>query len=135
MADEDKSYATIQDVEIRLMHAIPDDMITYVSNMIQDASEFISEFVDEFDLNPSDTTLKRVCVDEIVSWYSTASIPTGAESISQSADNVSQTVSFGTSGTSSMRSPWWLSREQKRQLGLREIWGSITMTNGGKYYE
>ena len=135
MADEDKAYATIQDVEKRLMHTIPDDMVQYVSSMIQDASEFISEFVDEFDLTPSAAALRRVCVDEIISWYSTASIPTGAESISQSADNVSQTVSFGTSGTSSMRSPWWLSREQKRQLGLREVWGSITMTNGGKYYE
>lgn len=135
MADEVKTYATIQDVENRLMHTIPYDMVTYVNSMIQDASEFISEFVDEFNLTPSDAALKRVCVDEIVSWYSTASIPTGAESISQSADNVSQTVSFGTSGSASMKSPWWLSREQKRQLGLREVWGSITMTNEGGYYE
>ena len=136
MADEEqKSYAEIGDVEIRIMHAISDDKQAYVNAMIKDASAYIDEFVKEYiSTEPSDAIKKRVCVDLVAAWYSTASIPAGAESISQSAGDVSQSVNFGASGSASARSPWWLSREQKRMLGMRETWGSIQMVpDCGRY--
>ena len=130
-----KSYADVADVEIRIMHAISDDKKEYVNAMILDASAYIDEFILQYSLSEqSDAIKKRVCVDLVSSWYSTASIPAGAESISQSAGNVSQSVNFGSSGASSARSPWWLSREQKRMLGMRETWGSIQMVpDCGRY--
>lgn len=130
---EQKSYADISDIETRIMHAISDDKTSYVEAMISDASAYIDEFVQEYVASdPSDTIKKRVCVDLVASWYSTASIPAGAESISQSAGNVSQSVNFG-QGAASAKSPWWLSREQKRMLGMRETWGSIQMIPEGRY--
>jgi len=116
------------------MHAISDDKMRYVEAMISDASAYIDEFVQEYVASePSDTIKKRVCADLVAAWYSTASIPAGAESISQSAGEVSQSVNFGSSGSASARSPWWLSREQKRMLGMKETWGSIQMVPDGRY--
>ena len=78
-----KSYAEVGDIEIRIMHAISDDKKAYVEAMIKDASAYIDEFVLQYLLSePSDAIKKRVCVDLVSSWYSTASIPSGAESIS-----------------------------------------------------
>lgn len=132
--EEQKSYADVSDIETRIMHAISDDKIDYVKAMIADASSYIDEFVSEYvSSEPSDTVKKRVCVDLVSAWYSTSSIPSGAESISQSVGNVSQSVNFGSSGVASARSPWWLSREQKRMLGMRETWGTIQMVPDGRY--
>lgn len=132
--EEQKSYADVSDIETRIMHAISDDKKIYVNAMILDASAYIDEFLSEYQISePSDAIKKRVCVDLVSAWYSTASIPAGAESISQSAGNVSQSVNFGASGSASVRSPWWLSREQKRMLGMRETWGSIQMVPDGRY--
>ena len=136
MADEEqKSYATVSDIESRIMHAISDNKKSYVNAMILDASSYIDEFLSEYEISAtSDAIKKRVCVDLVASWYSTASIPAGAESISQSAGNVSQNVNFGSSGAASARSPWSFSREQKRMLGMRETWGSIQMVpDCGRY--
>ena len=131
---EQKYYADISDIETRIMHAISDDKMRYVEAMISDASAYIDEFVQEYVASePSDTIKKRVCADLVAAWYSTASIPAGAESISQSAGEVSQSVNFGSSGSASARSPWWLSREQKRMLGMKETWGSIQMVPDGRY--
>ena len=124
--DNTPKYAAVSDIEDRLMHQIDADQSTYVDNMIASASEFIDEFIDNNSLNPSDSVKKRVVVDIVVAWYATTEFPLGASSITQSVDGVSQSVAFAAS-SQSVKTPFWLSREQKKALGLRSTFGSIQM--------
>lgn len=116
------SYATYQDVGKRLNTVFTDetdqDMIT---SAIEEASAYIDAECRQAGVDPSTIDsglLKIVAVDLVASWWQTLDVPAGATSVSKTVGDVSMSVSYNSTAQQSSRSPWFLSRQQRRLLGL-----------------
>lgn len=117
------AYATFEDVEKRLNTSFPDEADqTAITSAIEEASAYIDAECRQAGVDPNtidDGLLKIVTVDLVASWWQTLEVPAGASSVSKTVGDVSMSVSYGSAAAAATRSPWFLSRQQRRLLGLQ----------------
>lgn len=112
------TYCEYTDVETRVGDTVDQDT---VDKMISLASDYLDLEIKKAGVDPASVdpiALKIVCIDLVSSWWQTRDIPAGATSISQSVGDVSQSVTYGSSGSAIARSPLWLTTSQRRLLGI-----------------
>lgn len=118
------AYATFEDVEKRLNTTFAGEADqAAITNAIEEASDYIGAECRQAGVDPSaiDTgLLKIVTVDLVTSWWQTLEVPAGASSVSKTVGDVSMSVSYGSAAAAATRSPWFLSRQQRRLLGLQK---------------
>ena len=118
------AYATLEDIEKRLNTSFPDEADqTAITNAIEEASAYIDAECRQAGVEPSTIDaglLKIVTVDLVTSWWQTLEVPAGASSVSKTVGDVSMSVSYGSAAAAATRSPWFLSRQQRRLLGLQK---------------
>jgi len=116
------AYATYQDVERRLNTALTEESDQQaVTAALEEVSLYIDAEARQAGVDPSTIDsglLKIVSVDLISSWWQTLDTPAGAASVSKTVGDVSMSVSYGSGAQAASRSPWFLSRQQRRLLGL-----------------
>lgn len=118
------AYATFEDVEKRLNTTLAGEADqAAITNAIEEASDYIAAECRQAGVDPStiDTgLLKIITVDLVTSWWQTLEVPAGASSVSKTVGDVSMSVSYGSAAAAATRSPWFLSRQQRRLLGLQK---------------
>lgn len=134
------SYATVSDVETRLGETFSGEDAEKITNMLEQAGEFIEL---KFSLagkdisNANHVALKIVSVNIVSSWWLNIGIPPAATSISENVGGVSRSVSYNSSSQIASRNPLWISHSDMALLGLsKSIIRSISMElphvcNGG----
>lgn len=135
------SYATVSDVETRLGETFSVEDAKKITNMLDQAGEFIEL---KFSLagkdisNANPIALKIVSVNIVSSWWLNIGIPPAATSISENVGGVSRSVSYNSSSSQiSSRNPLWISHSDMALLGLsKSVIKSISMElphvcNGG----
>lgn len=128
-----KKYCTPEDVFRRLQMDSSEITSDDVNSVIADASAFIDMQCNDYGVDPEDERRRMVCIDLVASWASTAGMPAGAQSVTESVGDVSTSVSMGSGGFASAH-PFWLSRAQKDLLGIRGRFGTITMVPDVRIY-
>ena len=134
------SYATVSDVETRLGETFSGEDAEKITNMLEQAGEFIEL---KFSLSGKDISnanpvaLKIVSVNIVSSWWLNIGIPPAATSISENVGGVSRSVSYNSSSQIASRNPLWISHSDMALLGLsKSVIKSISMElphvcNGG----
>ena len=118
------AYATLEDVEKRLNTSFSEEADQdAITNAIEEASDYIDAECRQAGVDPASIDaglLKIVTVDLVTSWWQTLEVPAGASSVSKTVGDVSMSVSYGSAAAAATRSPWFLSRQQRRLLGLQK---------------
>lgn len=123
------AYAELEQLELRLGEEIAPGLRPSVELNLSDASAYIDAILAEYAKNPCsvpEVNLQIVCCNLTASWMAKQNsiVPDGAQSISTSVGDFSQSVTYGSGNyTNSFN----LSASDKLLLGLKAKAGSIYM--------
>lgn len=114
------AYATIEDIENRIMRALSEAEINAANNLLEDAAVIIDAYNAEADPDAKRIVSCRMLIRALGDGSS--SIPVGASQASMSGLGYSQSWTYGTGSSGEM----YLSKIEKKLLGVGNKIGSYS---------